>query len=97
LRANNAFVFINSKRQKQVGRYQIVPVDGTQYLDDATAKAKSPGFLSEELKPRLAKASGRFRLLVQLAETGDQTNDGSVVWADDRKNHPGLRNDPQET
>jgi catalase len=83
--ANNAFVFINSKGQKQVGRYQILPADGTQYLDDATAKARSPGFLGEELRPRLAKAPGRFRLLVQLAETGDQTNDGSVVWPDDRK------------
>ena len=56
---NNAFVFVNSKGQKQAGRYQIVPVDGTKYLDDAAAKAKSSNFLSEELQSRLAKGPAR--------------------------------------
>jgi len=82
---NNAFLFVNGKGQKQAGRYQIVPVSGPQYLDEAAAKAKSPSFLSEELRTRLADAPARFRLLLQLAEPGDQTNDGSVVWPDDRK------------
>ncbi len=49
------------------------------------AKGKPPSFLSEELRPRLAEAPARFRLLLQLAEPGDQTNDGSVVWPDDRR------------
>jgi catalase len=82
---NNAFIFVNSKGQKQAGRFQIVPVSGPQYLDDAAAKAKPPSFLSEELRPRLAEAPARLRLLLQVAEPGDQTNDGSVVWPDDRK------------
>jgi catalase len=82
---NNAFIFVNSKGQKQAGRYQIIPVGGSQYLDDATAKAKSPSFLSEELQPRLSKAPAKFRLLLQLAEAGDQTNDSSEVWPDSRK------------
>lgn len=82
---NNAFIFINSKGQKQAGRYQIIPVGGSQYLDDATAKATSSNFLSEELQPRLAKAPAKFRLLLQLAEAGDQTNDCSEVWPDSRK------------
>ena len=82
---NNAFTFINSKGQKQAGRYQIIPVGGAQYLDDATAKVKSPSFLSEELQPRLSKAPAKFRLLLQLAEAGDLTNDSSEVWPDSRK------------
>lgn len=83
--SNNSFIFVNSKGQKQAIRYQIVPVGGPQYLDDAVAKAKSANFLMDELKPRLAEAPGKFRLLVQLADAGDQTNDGSVVWPDDHK------------
>jgi catalase len=83
--SNNALIFVNSKQQKQAGRYQIIPVNGSQYLDEATAKTMSPNFLSEELRTRLAKTPATFRLLLQLAGTGDQTSDGSVVWPDDRK------------
>ena len=83
--ANNAFIFINSEGQKQAGRYQIVPASGGQYLDDVTAKGKSPNFLSEELPGRLATAPFKFRLLLQLPNPGDPTNDGSVVWPDDRR------------
>jgi len=83
--ANNAFTFVNSEGEKQVGRYQIVPVGGGQYLDEVTAKGKTPNFLSEELPVRLATAPFKFRLLLQLHNRDDQTNDGSVVWPDDRR------------
>ncbi len=82
--ANNAFVFVNSKGQKQAGRYQIIPADGAQYLNDAEAKAKPANFLRDELAPRLAQAPAKFRLVLQLAKTGDQTNDSSVVWPGNR-------------
>jgi catalase len=54
-------------------------------LDDAAAKAKPPSFLSEELKPRLAETPAKFRLILQLADPGDPTNDASVIWPDGRK------------
>jgi catalase len=83
--SNNALIFVNSKQEKHAGRYQIVPMDGGQYLEESVAKAMSPNFLSEELSRRLAAAPAKFRLLLQLAQPGDQTNDGSVVWSDDRR------------
>ncbi len=83
--ANNALVFINDQKQRQAGRYQIVPLNGPQYLDDAAAKAKSVNFLSEELGPALVKHPAQFRLLLQLAGPGDQTNDSSILWPEDRK------------
>ena len=83
--ANNAFVFVNAKGEKQSGRYQIVPKSGTQYLDEAAAKAKSAGFLGDELRLRLARSPAAFRLLLQLAEPGDNTNDASIVWPDERR------------
>jgi catalase len=82
---NNAFIFVNDKGQKQAVRYQILPVAGAQYLDDAAARSKSPDFLAEELKSRLAGGPVKFRLLAQLASPGDPTNDGSIVWPDDRR------------
>ncbi len=82
---NNAFRFVNKSGEKHTGRYQILPVAGSQYLDETAANAKSPDFLGEELKTRLAAGPVKFRLLLQLAEPGDQTDDSSVVWPDARK------------
>ncbi len=82
--SNNAFVFVNKDGVKRAGRYQFLPVDGRRDLNDDEAKARSPNFLSEELRTRLAKGPVRFRLIVQLANAGDATGDSSLVWPDDR-------------
>jgi catalase len=83
--SNNALIFVNSKQERKAGRYQILPVSPSQYLDEPRVNAISPDYLREELCSRLAKAPVKFRLLLQLAGPGDQTNDGSLVWPDDRK------------
>jgi catalase len=83
--SNNALIFVNSKGERRAGRYFIIPLDGPQYLDEAAAKAKSPGFLSEELGARLRKAPVKFRLLLQIADPGDQTSDSTMVWPEARK------------
>jgi catalase len=70
---------------RQAGRYQFLPVAGRRHLSAEQAKTASADFLSEELKTRLAKAPVEFRLVVQLANAGDPTNDASLVWPDDRK------------
>lgn len=83
--SNNAFIFANQQGVKQAGRYKLLPVAGQQNLSEADAKAKSPNFLAEELKSRLASGPVQFRMVVQLPNAGDPTNDGSLVWPDDRK------------
>lgn len=83
--SNNAFVFVNKQGVKQAGRYKLLPVAGQQNLSAAEAKTKSPNFLAEELKTRLATGPIRYRVMVQLPNAGDPTNDGSLVWPDDRQ------------
>ena len=83
--SNDAFIFVNKKGVKQAGRYQILPAAGQHDLSDAEAKTKSANFLAEELKTRLKTGPVKFRLVVQLPNPGDPTNDGSLVWPDDRK------------
>ena len=83
--SNNAFVFVDKQGVKRAGRYQFLPVDGRRDLSDDDAKAMPPNFLSDELGARLAKGPLKFRLLVQLANPGDKTNDASLVWPDDRR------------
>ena len=82
---NNALVFVNKKGAKQAFRYQILPVAGSHYLDDAAVASKSPEYLFDELKVRLAKGPVKFRLVAQLPGPGDPTNDSSMVWLADRK------------
>jgi catalase len=82
---NNAFLFVNAQGDKQAGRYQILPMAGQHYVADADAKTLTPDFLASELTARLAKAPVIFRLIVQLPNAGDPTNDASIVWPADRR------------
>lgn len=82
---NNAFVFVDSAGTKRAGRYQILPVLGIHHLDLTAATKLSPNYLFDDLQRRIARGPIKYRLLVQLANPGDPTNDGSIVWPDDRK------------
>ncbi|MGI8432940.1 MAG: catalase family peroxidase [Chthoniobacterales bacterium] len=83
--SNDSFVFVNKEGKKQVGRYKFLPVAGAQDLTEAEAKGKTPDYLTDELKERLAKGPVQFRLVIQIPNPGDVTNDPSIVWPDDRK------------
>ena len=83
--SNDAFIFVNDKGVKQAGRYKLFPVAGQRNLSEADAKAKSANYLSEELKTRLSSGPISYRMIAQLANPGDPTNDPSLVWPDDRK------------
>ncbi len=82
--AVSAFKFINAGGASQYGRYRILPVAGNEYLDDAAAAAKSPDFLFDELKDRVARDPVKFRIVIQLAKDGDTTDDATVRWPEDR-------------
>jgi catalase len=82
---NNAFVFVDSTGKKQVFRYQIVPVAGVVTLDSAAAAKAGENYLIDEIQKRIAAGPVQFKLYAQLPNPGDPTNDGSMVWPDDRK------------
>jgi catalase len=82
---NNALVFVDSAGTRRAGRYQILPVAGVAHLDSAAAAKRSPNYLFDDLRRRVARGPVKYRLLVQLANPGDPTNDGSIVWPSDRK------------
>jgi catalase len=82
---NNAFVFVDSAGVQRAGRYQILPAAGITTIDSAAAAKAGPNYLFEDLPRRLARGPVRFRLVAQMANPGDQTSDGSIVWPADRK------------
>jgi catalase len=82
---NNAFLFVDSAGARRAGRYQILPAAGIAHLDSAAAAKASANYMFEDLRRRIARGPIRYTLAVQLANPGDPTNDGSVVWPNDRK------------
>jgi catalase len=82
--AVSAFKFTSADGVSRYGRYRLLPVAGNEYLDEAGAAAKSPNFLFDELKERIAKEAVKFRLVVQLAKDGDIVDDATVRWPEDR-------------
>lgn len=81
----NAFAFTNVDDEVTYGRYQFLPVSGAHYLSDEQAKHASANYLSDELRARLQKGPVRFRLVLQIAERGDEVSDPSIVWPDTRR------------
>jgi catalase len=76
----NAFKFTNASGQQRYIRYQILPVDGEQFVADKDVARLGPNHLFDELRNRLPKEAAQFRLVAQLAQPGDPVNDGSQVW-----------------
>jgi catalase len=82
---NNSFVFVDATGGKHVGRYQIIPVAGVVKLDSATSAKQKPNYMFDDLKAAIAKGPVKYTLYAQMANPGDPTNDGSIVWPSDRK------------
>ncbi|HYC21889.1 MAG TPA: catalase family peroxidase, partial [Candidatus Bathyarchaeia archaeon] len=83
--AVSAFRFTSAEGAKRYGRYRILPVAGNEYLDQAGAAAKSPNFLFDELKGRIAKGPVKYWIVAQLAEDGDTVDDATVRWPEGRR------------
>jgi catalase len=81
----NAFKFTNAKGVSKFARYQIMPVAGEHALSAAEAAKADPNYLMDELPKRIAAGPVKFKLLAQVAQDGDPTNDGTAVWPADRK------------
>lgn len=86
--AGTALKFTNSSGVSREGRFRIRPEDGTEYLSNQEAGAKSPNFLFDELGSRLARRPVRLAIAVQMAEPGDNIADASTTWPAGRTEIP---------
>jgi len=79
-----AMRFINNEGAGRYGRYRIIPDAGVEHLDPEVTKDKGPNFLFDELTERIAAGPISFQIFAQLANDGDEVNDATVHWPDDR-------------
>jgi catalase len=82
--AITAFRFTSAEGVSRFGRFRIVPVAGTEFLTAEQAAGKTSDFLAVELSDRLAKGPVAFRVVVQLAQDGDEVTDSTAVWPETR-------------
>ncbi|WP_336490293.1 catalase family peroxidase [Methylobacterium nigriterrae] len=81
----NAFILVDKDGKRQPFRFRFVPVAGEEILSAEEAAKQAPNYLMDEIGPRLAKEPVGFRVLAQLAEPGDPTNDATKPWPEDRR------------
>jgi catalase len=80
-----AMKFTNKDGVSKFGRYRIIPEAGNDHLDDAATAAKSADYLMDEIVERISKGPIKFKILVQIANDGDVTDDATIHWPEDRK------------
>ena len=83
--AVSAFKFTNKDGVARYGRYRFLPAAGNEHLSAEQAAAKSANFLFDDISERIARGPVEFRLMVQLAESGDPVNDATIHWPKDRR------------
>jgi catalase len=81
----NAFKFVSGDGKAQYVRYRVVPVAGLQTLSDEEVQTKPPNYLFDDIAARLSNGPIEFKVVAQLAEDGDITDNATVAWPEERK------------
>jgi catalase len=81
----NAFTLVSKDGERTSVRYRIVPEAGVQTLSEEEVKGKSETYLFDEIPERLLADSVRFKLLAQVAQAGDPTDDATKHWPEERE------------
>jgi len=81
----SAFKLIDEAGKETFIRYHFVPDAGVDTLDAETVKAKDAEYLQTEIKERVKSSSIGFKILAQVAEEGDVTDDATIHWPESRK------------
>jgi catalase len=83
--AIHAFRFVNTDDDHRYVRYTWLPHAREARLSLRMAKAQGRDYLQQEIRERLADATVRFTLELQVAGPGDDPDDPASVWPDERE------------
>jgi len=81
----HAFKLVATDGKATYIRYQIIPDLGVDALSKDDLATRGADYLREELSVRLSHGTFTFRLLAQVAEDGDVTDDATVHWPETRQ------------
>ena len=80
----HAFRFLDANGGSRFVRYRWVPDAGEANLDPEEAERRGPDYLQEDLAERLGEGPGSLVLTAQIAAEGDEVDDPTVVWPEER-------------
>lgn len=83
--AFHAFKWIAADGSERWVRYTWRPTVSEPDLDRGQAKRRGRDYLFDELRERLARAPARMTLELQIAGPGDDPDDPSSVWPEERE------------
>ena len=76
-----AFKFVNAAGDERFFRYRLVPWQGAMKYSKADAAKQEKNWHFKDLEYRLTHNKPfKYRLMAQLANPGDQTNDSTKTW-----------------
>jgi catalase len=81
----HAYRFVDDAGGSRHVRYRWEPEAGEANLSAEDAEARGPDYLQDDLATRLANGPSAFALLVHIAENGDDVDDPTVPWPDERQ------------
>ena len=81
----NAFKLTGPDRRTKYVRYRWIPAADRKVLQETELRHKSPNFLFDELPEQLKQGPITFRLVAQIAEDGDKTDDCMEIWPEERE------------
>ena len=81
----HAYGFVNTKGEKQFGKWVFEPVGGVQGLTDDEAKAKGANFLFDDLRQRVKDGKVAFNFTLELAQAGDKLDSAVTPLPEGRK------------
>ena len=81
----HAFRWIAPDGEERWVRYSFRPAAGESGLSDEEAREGGPDYLQEEIRERLESEPVEFALEVSIAEDGDDPDDPTEPWPDERE------------
>ena len=83
--ALHAYKWVDAGGRERFVRYAWVPEAGEATISSGEAKRRGRDYLQTELTERLARATVRFALQIQIADDSDTTDDPTALWPDERE------------
>ena len=81
----HAFKWLDAEGHERWVRFSFRPRAGVAGLSDEEAAERSPDYLQDEIRDRLERGPVEFDLEVAIAEEGDDPDDPTEPWPDDRE------------
>jgi catalase len=81
----HAFNWIGADGEERWIRFSFRPLAGVAGISDEEAAERSPDYLQDEIRERIANGPVEFEMEVSIAEDGDDPDDPTAPWPDERQ------------